>query len=143
MPSQNSTHLPRNLATAYFGGRAFKFMLVSATPTEANMDAWQFRNQVTNEVTGAGYTAGGVSVTLTVGATDTANNRVAVTATNLAPMLPTATVTSPGGWIYRDTGNAATDELVQFVEFSNGVVSSTNAAFSVTFTAPLFINAAV
>jgi hypothetical protein len=140
MSSKNSTFFPRNLAAAYFGGQSFKFLLVSAVPSEANLDAWEFRNQITNEVTGTGYTTGGVPVTLTVGAVDTTNNRVPVTATNLAPMLATASVTAVGGWIYRDTGNATTDALVQFVDFGESV-TSTNAAFNASFTVPLYITA--
>jgi len=140
MSSQNSTFLPRRLATAYFGAGTYRIMLVSAVPTEAQIDAWEFRSQVLNEVTGTGYSAGGVPVTLTVGAVDTANNRVNITPTNLTPALATATVSAVGGWIYRDMGSAAADELVQFVDF-NETVSSTNGPFNITFSTPIRITA--
>jgi hypothetical protein len=139
MPSTNSLFLPKRLADAYFGAGTFKMLLVSAVPTETELDTWDFRNDVTNEITGSGYTAGGFNVTPTVSAVDTTNNRVSVTFADLSPALATATVSAVGGWIYKAVGTAATDELVQFVDFG-GTVSSTAAAFNVDFTSPLYIN---
>lgn len=137
MASANATSLPKRLADAYFTG-TFKFMLVSAVPSEANLDAWTVRSDVTNEISGAGYTAGGVAVTLTVGATDTTNNRVAVTPSNLSPGWTTATLSAVGGWLYKVVGSAATDQLIGFVDFS-GTVTSTASNYNVTFTDPLYI----
>lgn len=139
MASANSLSLPKRLADAYFGTGSFKMLLVSAVPTETELDTWDFRNDVTNEVTGSGYTAGGFAVTPTVGTPDATNNRVAVTYADLTPALATATVSAVGGWIYKDTGSAATDELVQFVDFGS-TVSSTGAAFNIDFTSPLYVN---
>lgn len=139
MASTNSLFLPKRLADAYFGSGSFKMLLVSSVPSETDFDGFDFRNDITNEVTGSGYTAGGFAVTPTVGSVDTSNNRVAVTFANLSPALATATVSAVGGWIYKDTGNAATDQLVQFVDFG-GTVSSTAAAFNITFTSPLYVN---
>lgn len=139
MPSANSRFLPKRLADQYFGSGTFKFLLVSSLPSESDLDTFDFRNDITNEVTGAGYTAGGVNVSVSVGAVDTTNNRVAITVTDLAPGWATATVTAVGGWIYKSIGTAATDELVQFVDFT-GTVSSTAAPFSVDFTTPIYIN---
>jgi hypothetical protein len=135
MPSANARTLPKRLADAYFTG-SFKFLLVSAAPSEANLDAWAVRSSVTNEVTGTGYTAGGVATTVTVGAVDTANNRVAVTISNFT--LPNATLTAVGGWLYKVVGTAATDQLVSFVDF-NAPVSSTASDFAVTFSDPIYI----
>lgn len=140
MPSANSRFLPKRLADQYFGSGTFKFLLVSSLPSETDLDTFDFRNDITNEVTGAGYTAGGVNVSVSVGAVDTTNNRVAVTIADLAPGWATATVTAVGGWLYKSVGTAATDELVQFVEFT-GSTSSTAAPFNVDFTSPIYINA--
>lgn len=139
MASANSLFLPKRLADAYFGTGSFKFLL-AAIPSETQLDTWDFRSDVSNEVTGSGYTAGGVAVTVSVGAVDTTNNRVAVSITDLAPGWATATLNNvPGGWLYKDTGNAATDELVSYVEFA-APVSSTAGPFNVDFTTPLYIN---
>jgi hypothetical protein len=140
MPSANSRFLVKRMADAYFGTGSFKFML-AAIPSETQLDTWDFRNDVSNEITGTGYTAGGVACTVTVGAVDTTNNRVAVTLSNLSPGWTTSTLTSvPGGWLYKDMGSAATDELATYVEFT-APASSTAGNFSVTFTTPLYVNA--
>ena len=142
MASANFTNLADALARAQinFASDSFKVLLVSSAPSATNLDTWVNRSDVTNEATGSGYTAGGVAVTATVGAVDTTNNRVPVTFADLSPMLATATVSAVGGYIYKNTGNAATDRLVQWVDFG-GTVSSTSGAFNVDFTTPLYINA--
>lgn len=141
MASANFRNLPDHLARAAinFASDSFKVLLVSSVPSEANLDAWVNRSDVTNEVTGTGYTAGGVAVTATVGSLDTTNNRVPVTFTDLTPGW-TGTISAAGAIIYKSTGTASTDKLVQFVDFG-GTVSSTAAAFNVDFTSPLYINA--
>jgi hypothetical protein len=141
MASSNFLNLTDHLAKAAinFSTDSFKCLLVSSVPSEANLDAWVNRSDVTNEITGTGYTAGGVAVTATVGAVDTTNNRVAITFGNLSPGWTSATLTALGAIIYKSTGTSSTDKLVQFVDFS-GSVSSTNGNFSVTFSTPLYIN---
>lgn len=141
MPSANFRTLPDHLARGAinFASDSFKVLLVSAVPSEANLDAWVNRSDVTSEITGTGYTAGGVAVTATVGAVDTTDNRVPVTFTDLTPGW-TGTISAVGAIIYKSTGTASTDKLVQFVDFG-GTVSSTAAAFNVDFTSPLYINA--
>lgn len=112
-----------------YASDTFKMMLVSAAPGETQKDAWDFRSNVTTEITGTGYTAGGKAVTLALGATDDANNRVDITAS--AVSWPSSTITAAAAIIYKDTGNAATDQLVCSIDFG-GNVSSTNDAFTVT-----------
>lgn len=141
MASSNFLALTDHLARAgiNFAADSFKMLLVSAAPSEANLDTWANRSDVSNEVSGAGYTAGGVAIALTVGSLDSANNRLAITAANLAPGWTSATITAVGAIIYKSTGNAATDKLVAFVDFG-GTVSSTNGNFVINFSAPLYIN---
>jgi hypothetical protein len=138
MASANALILTKRLADAYFTG-SFKFLLVSSVPSEANFDAYDFRDDIANEVTGTGYTAGGVAVTVTVGSVDTTNNRTPVTISNLAPGWTGSTISAVGGWLYKVVGTAATDQLIGFVDF-NGTVTSTASDFNVTFTAPLYVN---
>lgn len=137
MASANALILTKRLADAYFTG-SFKFLLVSSVPSETDLDTFDFRNDITNEVTGTGYTAGGVAVTVTVGSVDTTNNRTPVTVTDLTPGW-TGTISAVGGWLYKDTGNAATDQLIGFVDFG-ATVTSTSGPFNVDFTTPLYIN---
>jgi hypothetical protein len=142
MPSANFRNLPDHLARAAinFGTASFKCLLLSSVPSEANLDAWVDRADVTGEVTGTGYTAGGVAVTCTVGAVDTTNNRVPVTFANLAPGWTGSTISAAAAIVYQDTGVAANDRLVTMVDFG-GTVSSTAGNYSVTFSTPLYINA--
>lgn len=137
MSSRNATIFPQRLASTYFTG-TFRLLLVSALPDEAAMDATEFRNQVANEVTGAGYTAGGAVVAVTVGAKDTANNRVPVTLGSVT--LPAATISARGGWLYKAVGTAATDEVVAYLDFG-GMITSTGGPWVFTPAAPLYINA--
>ena len=143
MASQNFTALADHLARARinYGTATFKALLVTSVPSEANLDAWDFRNDVTNEVAAGGeYVTGGFAVTATVGALDTANNRVPITFSAASPTYTASTITAVGCIIYADTGNAATDPLAHFVDFL-GTVSSTNGNFTVSFSTPFYINA--
>ena len=138
MASGNALILTKRMADAYFTG-TFKFLLVSSVPSEANLDAYDFRDDIANEVTGAGYTAGGVAATVTVGSVDTTNDRTPVTITDLTNAWTSSTIAAVGGWLYKVVGSAATDQLVAFVDF-NGTVTSTAGNFSVAFTTPIYVN---
>jgi hypothetical protein len=143
MASANFRNLADHLAKAAinFSTDSFKVILVSSVPSETNLDSWINRSDVTNEVAATGgYTAGGVAVTATVGALDTTNKRVPVTFGNLSPGWTSATISAVGAIIYKSTGTSTTDKLVQFVDFS-GTVASTSGNYSVTFSTPLYINA--
>lgn len=111
----------------------FKLMLTTATYTP-NKDTHTKRSDVTNEVTGTGYTGGGSATTVTV-TKDTANDRVDLSFSNVT--WPTATITARQGVIYKSRGGAASaDELVAVVDFGADVTSS-GGNFQVTFTSPL------
>lgn len=138
MASGNALILTKRMADAYFTG-SFKFLLVSSVPSEANFDAYDFRDDVANEVTGTGYTSGGVSATVTVGSVDTTNDRTPVTITDLTNAWTSSTISAVGGWLYKVVGSSSTDQLVCFVDFG-GTVTSTAGNYSVTFTAPLYVN---
>ena len=138
MASGNALILTKRMADAYFTG-TYKFLLVSSVPSEANLDAYDFRDDIANEVTGAGYTAGGVAATVTVGSVDTTNDRTPVTITDLTNAWTSSTISAVGGWLYKVVGSAATDQLVCFVDFG-GTVTSTAGNFSVAFTTPLYVN---
>lgn len=139
MPSANALHLTKKMADAYFGSGSFKFLLVSSAPSESDLDSIQFRSGITNEVTGTGYTAGGVAVTVTVGSVDTANNRVPVTIGNLSPGWTGATLSAVGGWLYKVIGSAGTDEVCTYVDFG-ATVSPSAQNLQVTFSSPLYVN---
>jgi hypothetical protein len=113
----------------------YKGMLVTATYTP-NKGTHTKRSDVTNEVTGTGYTAGGTSVTLTV-SLDTTNHRSDVTISG--PSWANSTLTARALVVYKSRGGASSaDNLVCYIDFTSDV-TSTNATFSVTISSPLRI----
>jgi len=141
MASANFTNLPRHLAKGDldFDTATFKVLLISSVPSEANLDAWVYRSDVTTEITGTGYTAGGIAQAFTLAAIDTTNNRQAVTYTDITNGWTTATFSAVGAIIYKDTGNSATDILLHMIDFG-GTVSCTAGTYSITYSAPFYIN---
>lgn len=139
MASANYSNLPLHLANGAinFSTASFKCLLHSSVPSEANLDAWVNRSDVTNEVTGTGYAAGGTAVTATVSAVDATNNRVSITFSN--PSWSASTITALAASVYLNSGSATTDKLVSMIDFG-GSVSSTNGTFTVTISTPLYIN---
>lgn len=117
-----------------FDTDSFKVMLVTSSYT-ADKDAHTKRSDVTNEVTGTGYTSGGDATTVTV-TKDTANDRIDIDFTDVS--WTTATLTAAGAVIYKTTGTASTDNLVAYLDFA-GNVTSTNGTFTVDITSPLRI----
>jgi hypothetical protein len=107
-----------------FDTDAFKVMLVTSAYVP-DKDAHLKRSDVTNEVTGTGYTAGGLAATVTV-AKDLVNDRVDVSLGGVN--WPTSTITARGGVYYKSRGGAATaDELVAYVDFGSNIISSGGA----------------
>jgi hypothetical protein len=99
----------------------FKFMLVTSSyaPDQAVHDR---RNDVTNEVTGTGYTAGGATCTLTV-TKDTTNKKQILTVGSVN--WPTSTITARRGILYKSRGGASSaDELVLVNDFEANIVTT-------------------
>ena len=109
-----------------FDTDTFKAMLVTSTYAP-NKDTDDKRNDVTNEVTGTGYTAGGVTTACTV-TKDTANDKV--TLSFAAVSWASSTITARALVIYKSTGTSSTDALVAYNDFGSNV-SSTGGTFSV------------
>ena len=109
-----------------FDSNSFKALLVTSSYTP-DKDTHDKRDDVTNEVTGTGYTAGGVTTACTV-TKDTANDRV--TLQFAAVSWATSTITARALVIYKSTGTASTDNLVAYNDFGSDV-SSTAGTFSV------------
>jgi hypothetical protein len=109
-----------------FDTDTFKVMLVTSSYTP-NKDTHDKRDDVTNEVSGTNYTAGGVTTACTV-TKDTANDRV--TLSFAAVNWASSTITARAAVIYKSRGGAASsDELVCYVDFGADV-SSSAATFS-------------
>ena len=104
-----------------FDTNSFKALLVTSAFTP-NKDTHDKRDDVTNEVTGTGYTAGGAATVCTV-TKDTANDKV--TLSFAAVSWASSTITARGLVIYKSRGGASSaDELVAYNDFGSDVSSS-------------------
>ena len=109
-----------------FAVDTFKLMLVGVGYT-ASKDGHDKRNDVSTEITGTGYTAGGNATTCTI--TNDTNKKI-ITFSSVS--WPSATFTAAGGVIYKSRGGASSaDELIAYLDFSGEVVS-TGGTFSVS-----------
>ncbi len=116
-----------------FDSDTFKMLLVTSSYTASK--SHDRRDDVTNEVSGTGYTAGGNACSVSVAAVDNTNNDVEISFT--VTSWTSATITARAGVIYKSRGGASSaDELVGYVDFGSDV-SSTNGTFAVTVSTPL------
>lgn len=109
-----------------FDTDTFKWMLTTSAYTE-DKDAHDFRNDITNEVTGTGYTAGGATSTVSVNL-DTVNDRVDITLGGVS--WTTSTITARKAVLYKSRGGASTaDEVIVVNDFGSDV-STTAGTFT-------------
>jgi hypothetical protein len=109
-----------------FDTDTFKVMLTTSGYTE-NKDTHDFRDDVTNEVSGTGYTAGGQTVTVSV-SLDTSNDRVDITLGGAT--WTSSTITARKAVYYKSRGGAASaDELIAVIDFGSDV-STNNGTFT-------------
>ena len=99
----------------------FYVLLVTSSYTE-DKDVHDKRDDVTNEVSGTGYTAGGVAATVTV-TKDTVNDRIDVSLGSAS--WASSTITARKAVYYKRRGGAASaDELVAVNDFGSDVITS-------------------
>jgi hypothetical protein len=100
----------------------FKVMLTTSTYTE-NKDTHTKRSDITNEITGTGYTAGGATLASVTWTVDNTNDRVTFDAADSS--WTTATITARKAVIYKSRGGAASaDELVAVFDFASDFTST-------------------
>lgn len=111
---------------------ASKIKVMNCTSSYApNQDTHRYKNQVTNEITGTGYTAGGAIVT---GATFTytAGTNTLMLDANDTSWGPTATFSGVRySVVYYDTGTASTSPLIGYIDWeSDQSVSGSTATIN-------------
>jgi hypothetical protein len=99
----------------------------SYTPDQ---DAHDFFNDVTNEVTGTGYTAGGTTITASAPTYDGTSDQIRLDATDAS--WTSSTITARRAVIYKSTGTASTSPLIAWVDFGADV-STTNGTFTIAW----------
>ena len=116
-----------NLATD-----AVKIMLVGSAYTP-NIDTHTKRSDVTNEVSGAGYTAGGVALVNKAVTMNTTSDKGVFDADDIT--LSSATITARGAVLYKARGGASSaDELIAYLDFGADI-TSTAGNFNIAFDA--------
>ncbi|MHA1482068.1 MAG: hypothetical protein ACTSQA_01355 [Candidatus Heimdallarchaeaceae archaeon] len=113
-----------------------KVMLVTSSYTP-DQDSHEFKDSVTNEVSGTGYTAGGVELTSKVVSADDTDNEGVFDAADVT--WSSSTITARGAVIYKDTGTAATSPLICYLDFGADK-SSSNGDFTISWNAEGIVN---
>lgn len=100
----------RRLFSAWFTGAAVNGMLVTSSYTE-NIDTQEFRSDISGEVTGTGYTAGGIALGSPTVAQDNTNDRASFDSNDL--VYSTVTITGATGVVlYSRLGGASSADPV-------------------------------
>lgn len=106
-----------------------KLMLVTSSYTP-NQDTHTKRSDVTSEVSGTGYTAGGVTLANKTVTQDNTGNAGVWDADDI--VWTTATITARAAVIYKSRGGAASaDELIAYYDFGSDK-TSTAGNFTIT-----------
>jgi hypothetical protein len=107
-----------------------KLMLVTSAYTP-DQDAHAKVSDVTNEVTGVGYTAGGITLANKTVTVNNTTNLAVFDADNI--VIPNVSITARGGVLYKSRGGVSTaDELIAYLDFNIDIISS-NGDFSISF----------
>lgn len=108
-------------------GDTIKVMLVTSAYTP--LATHEFRSSVTNEVSGAGYTTGGATL-----ASKTLTGTTTVTFDAADVTWSSSTITARAAVLYQDTGSAATDRLISYIDFGSDQIS-VNGNFTIQWNA--------
>lgn len=98
-----------------------KVALTTSTYTP-NQDTHDYFNDITNEVTGTGYTAGGATLASKTVTYTSGTNTQAFDAADVT--WSASTITARYAIIYDSTGTSSTSALIGYVDFGADVVSS-------------------
>lgn len=113
-----------------------KVALVTSAYTP-DQDVHDFFDDVTNEVTGTGYTAGGSSLANKAVTADNTDNEGVFDADDVA--WTTSTITARGAVIYKSTGTASTSALICYLDFGSDKIS-TAGTFTISWNAEGILN---
>jgi hypothetical protein len=106
----------------------------SYTPDQ---DAHDFFDDVTNEVSGTGYSAGGATLANKAVTADNTDNEGVFDADDTT--WSTSTITARYAIIYKSTGTAATSPLIAAIDFGSDK-TSTAGTFTITWAAEGILN---
>lgn len=113
-----------------------KVALVTSTYTP-DQDVHDFFDDITNEVSGTGYTAGGASLANKAVTADNTDNEGVFDADDVS--WTTATITARAAIVYKSTGTASTSPLICYIDFGSDKVS-TAGTFTISWNAEGILN---
>lgn len=114
-----------------------KAMLVTSTYSP-NVDTHTKRSDITNEVSGSGYTAGGATLASAAVTVDNTDDEGVFDATDTA--WAASTITARGAVLYKSRGGASSaDELIAYIDFSTDQIS-TAGTFTIQWAAEGILN---
>lgn len=117
--------------TVDFDADTIKVALVTSTYVP-DFDAHDFFNDVTNEVVGTGYTAGGQALANKTVTQDNTGDKGVFDADDVT--WANSTLTARGAILYKDTGVAGTSPLIGYIDFGADKVS-TGGPFTISWNA--------
>lgn len=98
-----------------------------------NIDTHVFFSDLTNEITGTGYVAGGATLTTVSLTVDTTNDRVYLDADDTTWV--NSTLTARYAVLYKSTGVAGTSPLIGYIDFGANKITAADT-FYIQWTAP-------
>ena len=101
-----------------FDTATVKAMLLSSSYTP-NQDTHRYKSDLSGEITGTGYTAGGVTLASKTVAYDSTTNTLTLDAAD--PSWSSATFTARYLVVYIDTGTSSTSPLLTYTDFGADV----------------------
>ena len=122
-----------------FDSDTIKIMLCTSSYTP-DQDAHDYKDDITNEVSGTGYTAGGATLANAAVTYTGATNTVKLDADDVT--WSSSTITARYAVIYVDTGTPSTSALIAYIDFGEDI-SSSSSNFVITFNASGIITCTV
>ena len=113
-----------------------KVALVTSSYTP-DQDAHDFFDDVTNEVVGTGYSAGGASLANKSVTQDNTDNEGVFDADDVT--WSSSTITARGAVVYKSTGTPSTSPIIAFIDFTTDQISS-NGNFVIQWAAEGLLN---
>lgn len=113
-----------------------KVALVTSSYTP-DQDAHDFFDDVTNEVSGTGYTAGGASLANKAVTADNTDNEGVFDADDVT--WSSSSITARAAVLYKSTGTASTSPLICYIDFGADKVSS-SGNFTIQWNAEGILN---
>lgn len=119
-----------------FGSDTIKVALVTSSYTP-NIDSHDFFDDITNEASGTGYTAGGATLASAATSVDNTDDEGVFDAADVT--WSSASVAAAGAVLYKSTGTASTSPLIGYVDFGS-TYTATSGNFVITWNAEGIIN---